>query len=348
MTSVAERTVKVNGAFHGQRVTGQQRYAHEITRRLLERRSVDLVRPSSRVSASTAASWLWSLVGLPLSARRSVLLSLTSRAPVWHPRHVVVVHDLFVLTNPEWYSMTYVASHAPLLRATLRTAKHVVAVSEPVAEQVRRSGLTKAPVTVAPNAPSPVFARPVGAHDLPDDDLPDGRFLLVVGSMDPRKNLPGLVRAYATLPAVVRQDHPLVIVGGTNAIFRASEIDPVDGVIMTGYVSDEALSGLYARARAVVFPSFAEGFGLPLVEAAIAGARVAASDIPVFRWIAGDHPEYFDPSSHDSLTGVLRSLIEDARPVDPSFARTVSERFSWDASAAAVFEACRGVPGSER
>jgi len=342
---VADAAIAVNGAFVGQRVTGQQRYAREITDRLVQRDDVELVVPSEATRDSSLRSWLWALGPLPLVTRRKTLLSLTSRAPLRHPRHVVVVHDLFVLTDPQWYSSRYVATHAPALRTTLRSAAHVVTVSQPVADQVLASGLTTAPVSVAPNAPSVVFGRDPAVRPLPLG-LREGEFLLVVGSLDPRKNLPTLLSAYATLPPEVRRRVPLVVVGGSSAVYRQARLDPVEGVVLAGYLDDETLSSLYSRARGVVFPSFAEGFGLPLVEAALAGARVAASDIPVFRWIAGDHPVYFDPHERDSVADALKVLLEEDPVVGTAFAEAVTSRFSWDSSAAVVGEACRSVSGT--
>ena len=340
-------SVVVNGAHAGQRVTGQQRYAREIGARLVAGGAGELL-PPPRLRASSAGSWAWSLSALPVAARDRTLVSLTSRAPLVHPRHVVAVHDLFVLTHPEWYGRRYVATHAPHLRATLRSAAAVVAVSEPVADEVRASGLTAAPVTVAPNAPSTVF-RPgpeqAAGHGVPG--VPDEGFLLVVGSHDPRKNLARLVEAYGTLPELVRREHPLVVVGGSAPVFRQTEIPRVAGVVTTGYVDDETLAGLYRRARGVVFPSLAEGFGLPLVEAALAGATVAASDIPVFRWIAGEHPVWFDPASVEGVRdGLLRLL--DAPSAQDGFAASVARRFDWDVSAATVASVCASVAAERR
>ena len=139
---------------------------------------------------------------------------------------------------------------------------------------------------------------------------------------------------------------PLVIVGGSSAVYRQADLEPVEGVVLAGYVDDDTLSSLYSRARGVVFPSFAEGFGLPLVEAALAGARLAVSDIPVFRWIAGDHPIYFDPHDQDSVVHALRVLLEDAPLAGTGFADAVTRRFSWESSAAVVGDACRAVSGT--
>lgn len=335
------RDVVVNCSFEGQRTTGQQRYASEISRHLLhEPRFLRRAAPS-RASSSALASWAWVQTALPVSSARSVLLSMTSRAPVYHPRHVVVVHDLFVLTNPEWFSRAYHLTHAPLLRAQLRSAAAVVAVSEATADEVR--SVFDGPVTVAPNAPSAVFregSRPdqqSGSTD-PSVERPDG-FFLAVGSLEPRKNLARLAQAYGRLPGDVRSRHPLVVVGARAAIYQSEAISWPDGTVLRGFVTDEELASLYGSCHAVVMVSRAEGFGLPLVEAAAAGApRAVVSDLPVFRWICGDSATYVDPLDVDSMAGGLLAATQSG----PSF-HVDQDRFDWGRSATTIRDLCREI-----
>ena len=144
----------VNGAFRGQRVTGTQRYAVEMSAALRELVPwcSEISPGASCVRAGKAAAWLWTQTSLPVRARRSPLLSLTARAPAYHPCHVATVHDLFPLLHPEWYSPGYVAVHAPLLRHLLRCATALVTVSEPVAQDIRARALTgrRTPIVVDP------------------------------------------------------------------------------------------------------------------------------------------------------------------------------------------------------
>ena len=337
--------VLINQSYWTQRVTGQQRYATEIARRLEASTPCVGVRPTGFWSASTLRVWAWVQFVLPLVARGGLVLSMTSRAPLWRRRQVLVVHDLFVLTNPEWFSRRYVWTHAPLLRAQIRSAAAVVAVSEPVAEQLAR--LRPGTIAVAPNAPSEVFRLPAEGTDdaaLVDRRLSAGSYFLAVGSKDPRKNLGRLAEAYGQLSPDERRRHPLVVVGGGSGIFRGEELSWPDGTVDAGYVSDHELRQLYRGARSVVFVSLAEGFGLPLVEAAAAGARsLLVSDIEVFRWICGEQARYVDPSSTPSIVAGMRAEIDesDPSPLEPDCDRISWERFSWDASAAVIGDVCR-------
>lgn len=337
----------INGSFRNQRVTGQQRYATEIADRLRNRSGFQEFTPPGGWAGSAVREWTWALTRLPSAARKrdSTLLSLTSRAPLW-TRQVLVVHDLFVLNHPEWFSRRYVLTHGFALRAQLRAAAAVVAVSETTAAEVRE--IYSGKVVIAPNAPSKVFLRssPADEGDV-EAALPCGlvrdRYLLAVGSLEPRKNLRTLAAAYARIPSATRRSFPLVIVGSGAEIYRDQGISWPAEALLTGYVTDDELRRLYGSARAVVFPSLAEGFGLPIVEAAAAGTpRLVVSDLAVFRWICGDGATYVDPLSTESVLEGLQTAINDRVPP----VAITQERFDWDRSAAIVGDLCEHVTGS--
>lgn len=334
--------VLINQSYRMQRITGQQRYATEIASRLRESSRFSGIAPSGFWARSSLRVWAWLQLVLPFAAGRGLVLSMTSRAPLWRRRHVLVVHDLFVLTNPEWFSRLYVWTHAPLLRTQLRSAAAVVAVSEPVAEQVAR--IFPRTIVVAPNAPSAVFHqdhsdRAVDLDAVRSRGLEPDEYLLTVGSMDPRKNLALLAEAYGLLDETERTRHPLVVVGGGSAVFRTEQITWPAGTVDAGYVDDDELRQLYRGARAVVFVSRAEGFGLPLVEAAAAGTgHLVVSDIAVFRWICGDGATYVDPASAHSIAAGLRASLRDPSPPGIDL-----DRFSWETSADIIGDVCGAV-----
>lgn len=167
--------------------------------------------------------------------------------------------------------------------------------------------------------------------------LPD-RFFLAVGNLEPRKNLRRLVSAYGILPSRVRDEVPLLIVGGEAAAFRSVPelADPAPGVRFLGRVSDRDLAALYARASAFVSISLAEGFGIPVVEAAgVINGPLVLSDIPSYRWIAeAASPLFVDPFDLESIS---HGLLEAAHcSYDVAGTRSIARRFSWDESAAAI------------
>lgn len=342
LTRVATKSkILVNQSYRMQRMTGQQRYAHEIASRLLGRSAYQEIAPKGVWSTSALRVWAWIQLILPTASRGSVLLSMTARAPALRSKQILVVHDLFVLTNPEWFSRKYVLSHAPLLRAQLATAAGIIAVSAPVADQV--APLYSGPIVIAPNAPSQIFARPTPADDqtLNSRKLTAGTYFLAVGSIDPRKNLPRLAEAYGQLSDAERAEAPLVVVGGGSAIYKNQSIHWPEGTVDAGFVTDEELRALYAGSRAVVFASLAEGFGLPLVEAAAAGARqLVISDIAVFRWICGESARYVSPNDVASIAAGLRSALTASPSTRPLIDLA---RFNWDTSANLVAALCEAV-----
>lgn len=328
--------VVVNRSYGQQRVSGQQRYAAEIGARLAPAPAFRAAEPPAAWRRSTGLVWAWVQLVLPVLAGRRVVLSMTARAPVWSRRHVVVVHDLFAIRHPEWFSRAYYWSHAPLLRAQIRTAAALVAVSQPVADELAAMG--RPDVAVAPNAPSEVFsvvdASPsavLAAHE-----VAPGSYFLAVGNRDPRKNLGTLAKAYAALPPDVRRQHPLVLVGGGAAIYRDEAIGWPEGTIDAGYVDDDELRRLYRDSGTVVFVSLAEGFGLPLVESVAAGASsLLISDIDVFRWICGGGARYVDPHS---VSAVAQGMLDELTTPTPHSVDL--SRFSWQQSAATVSRVC--------
>lgn len=336
----------VNGAFLGQRVTGQQRYATEISSRLPAR---VLAPPDGR---GRLGSWAWAQSATRSLKQGELLLTLTSRGPAWSRRQVLTVHDLFVLTNPEWYSARYRATHDPVLRAQLRSAAAIVCVSEPTADRVREHTGTETPMVVAPNAPAEIFMwadiDPGRAQVEEQWGLAPGSYLLSVASEDPRKNLARLVEAYRLLPASFRGRHPLVLVGGSDStVFATATTEVPPEVRRLGYVTDEQLAQLYAAAGLVVFPSLDEGFGLPCVEAIACGAPLLVSDVPALRWVCGDAASYMDPLDVSAMASAMELVA--AAPVLPGDVRVaLQQRFSWDQSAHRVHELMSGLPAGGR
>lgn len=330
--------IHVNGAFIGQRVTGQQRYAQEVWSRLNGRPQVRLVSPSPWLASTKGGAWLWTQ-GPAVRRRGAFLLSMTSRAPAWHRRQVMVAHDVFPLTHPEWYSRKYVATHAPLLRHQLQHARGVVAVSPATAEALEPWIPAATPVLVAPNGVSDDVGIPLEPDEVSEvlsrHGLSAGSYLLTVGSVDPRKNIERLVSAYSGLSVEERTEMPLVIVGGGSAgVFATEDQRAHHGLHRLGYVSDHDLAAIYGAARGFVLPSLDEGFGIPVIEAAAHGLPLLLSDIPVFRWIAGDAARYFDPTSVEDLREALALAIhvEVGAPV-MALPAALRKRFDWQQSA---------------
>jgi glycosyltransferase involved in cell wall biosynthesis len=256
---------------------------------------------------------------------------------------VLTVHDLIFRHLPQ--------HHKPLnrwyLNATMplycRRANHIIAISEATRQDLMAAyDVPPGEITVIPEAADPSF-RPqhpetisaVRAHY----HLPE-RYLLFVGTIEPRKNLGCLLTAFEALQAAGLTEG-LVIVGRrgwlTEAFFAQLERSPArDAVIFPGYVPDPDLPPIYAGAQALVFPSLYEGFGLPVLEAMACGTPVIASRTSSIPEVGGDAARYFDPQDADELLAQVRGVLS-----DPALAADLRERglaqadrFSWARTAA--------------
>jgi glycosyltransferase involved in cell wall biosynthesis len=165
--------------------------------------------------------------------------------------------------------------------------------------------------------------------------LPVPGFVLAVGTLEPRKNLPRLVAAYSRLDEQLQREHPLVVVGALG--WETGEtLDALRSLgercTMLGYVSDAALAELYRRCAVFCYPSLGEGFGLPVLEAMAAGAAVLTSNLSSLPEVGGDAVEYADPHNTASIAAGLRRVLTDtARRAE--LARRAERRageFSWE------------------
>jgi glycosyltransferase involved in cell wall biosynthesis len=164
--------------------------------------------------------------------------------------------------------------------------------------------------------------------------LPSPGFVLAVGTLEPRKNLPRLVDAYSRLPAELQDRHPLVVVGalGWETGETLSALHSLgERCTSLGYVSDAALAELYRRCAVFCYPSLGEGFGLPVLEAMAAGATVLTSNVSSLPEVGGEAVAYADPRQVDDIAAQLQSLLRDEprRDALSELARARAGEFSW-------------------
>lgn len=173
-------------------------------------------------------------------------------------------------------------------------------------------------------------------------------FILYTGGIDFRKNIEGLIRAYALLPGSLRELHPLAVVCGCEPATRerldalaASVGIPSGQFVMTGYVSEQELVDLYNLASLFVFPSLHEGFGLPVLEAMACGVPTLVSNTSSLPELVNRADMQFDPHDHDAICAAMRiALANPARMADlREHGLMQARRFSWRRTAEATLEA---------
>jgi glycosyltransferase involved in cell wall biosynthesis len=292
-----------------------------------------------------AADPWWHLLSARVANRScGVFLSSNSYLTSWFLRipTVTIVYDL-VTFEPGMQAnrRSRIIERLTLAPAVRRSAK-LLAISNSTAQALRLHFPAAAGHTVvAPLGVSPALAgEPEPGLQA---TLPPPGFVLAVGTLEPRKNLPRLVAAYSSLSGELRRAHPLVVVGAlgweTGATLAA--LDSLgEHCIRLGHVSDHALAELYRRCAVFCYPSLGEGFGLPVLEAMAAGAPVVTSQISSLPEVGGDSVEYVDPYDVASIAeGLRRTLSDQARRADlREKGRERSKAFSWERFAEITLE----------
>ncbi len=252
----------------------------------------------------------------------------------------ITIHDLDFLDHPERTSAEIRRDYADLARSHAGRADGILVPSAHTASQVTaRLGVPRERITIFP---------PFAPAWRPRAEPPPGGPILFIGTVEPRKNLPGLVAAYERLLATDASAPPLVIAGrvppGGESLLAASP-GASARIERRGYVSDAERAGLYETASMLVLPSFEEGFGVPVAEAMCIGVPVVISTAGSLRELAGDAALAVDPGDRDGLAAAMRRVLTDAalrrRMIDAGLQR--ARAFDPAHAARAVLDAYRAA-----
>lgn len=359
--------ISINGRFLAQPVTGVQRYAREllsaIDRVAGEREdirirlltpTVEVALPALRFVRHEAVGRLqghaWEQLELPRHVGRDVLFCPGNTAPIaslrGRTRVAVTLHDLSYLYFPKAYSWRFRFLYHALVPRILRDADVVITVSE--SERAAILGhypwcgnrLVAVQNGSLPDGVDPVSPQPAN-HP----------FVLYVGSLSKRKNLPAMLEVATTLAK--KRGLRFIFVGGVGSSLIESviDIDPAvrDHLAFVGQVNEwDALSQYYRSARCFFFPSLYESSGLPPLEAMGCGSPVLAAAIPALMERCGDAALYCNPRSVDDMVAKLERLIDDV-----DLQRTLREAgyerarlFTWENCARATLEHIVGHVGT--
>ena len=270
---------------------------------------------------------------------------------------VITIHDLSWIRYPAAHPMDRVRWLDKGLPRALDTARAVLVDSEFIRREVLTTfGLDCESVHVAHlGVPRGFSPRPPSstAQSLGKLGLEHGKFILTVGTIEPRKNLVHVLEAHALLPEALKAAYPLVIAGarGWRSQGMLTRLRSQDDrhVRFLGHVTSEELANLYSGAALFVFPSIYEGFGLPPLEAMACGAPVIVSDRSSLPEIVGDAGVMMNPEDPESTTATIQDLLADpGRRLEMSRQGIErASRFTWTRCAEvtrAVYRSALGLP----
>lgn len=322
------------------------------------------LRPSARWDTSHPLQRiLWEQLVLPELARRNrldLLHATVNVAPVVGAcPTVVTVHDLSFLRYPEAFPpLQRLYLRTQVLRS-LRAARRIIAVSAATKQDViRLARLPDGQVDVVPNGVDLAFCpAPPGEIEAfrAYKGLPP-RFILHLGTLEPRKNLVRLVQAFGQVRAAsaAMADVKLVLAGGKgwdydNIFQEVGQLGLAADVLFAGYVPDEELPWWYRAATVFAYPSLLEGFGLPVLEAMACGVPVITSNVSALPEVTGDAALLIDPTSVGQLADALLAVLGDAKMACEMGQRGLQRaaNYHWERTAqetAAVYRRSLGLP----
>lgn len=340
--------------------TGTENYASEITRHLL---GLDLpvrwrLYLNAAAGSDTHRHWfpraetrpipaprLWTHARLSAEMVRrppAVLFVPSHVVPLLHPASVVTIHDLGYLRYPETHPPAQRRMLDLTTRWSARVARHIIVPSRATKDDlIRACGVDERKITVVHHGVSDRFGCvPASAVQqlrvrlaLPD------RYVLTVGTLQPRKNVETLAQAVAMVNN--QGTNCTLVIAGKRGWLADQVLERLEAIALGGrlrlldYINDDDLPALYAGASCYVQPSLFEGFGLPVVEAMSSAVPVLVSNASSLPEVAGNGAEVFDPGNADALGAALRIILcspERSRELADR-ARRRSSHFSWQRAA---------------
>ncbi len=300
------------------------------------------------------ADQLFFRVPLPLdvrwvAGRADIIYSPDFTAPpAGRTPRVVTIHDLAFLTHPEWAPLPLRRFLGRVVPQQVQRAAAVAVVSEATRNDVLsvldiepdRVHLVRNGVEDRFFSRSPLSEVERGALGLPSS------YLLMVGTLEPRKNHLNVFQALKHLPPTVQL--PLVLAGKRGwddepILAAAAPLIQAKRVIWLDYVPDDKLPALYAGAAAAVYPSWTEGFGLPVLEGLASGVPVVTSRVPALQEVGGDQVIYAEAASPESIAAAIMTALETDDEERRGRRQCYARRFSWRESGVQLVNLMRAV-----
>ncbi|WP_141431119.1 glycosyltransferase family 1 protein [Bacillus sp. 03113] len=350
--------VFINGRFLTQRLTGVQRFANEIIKRLDQQTNIKftILVPADFQEKSyfknikikkigNLNGQKWEQIDLLLYVRNKPLINFCNTGPILKRNQIVVLHDTAVYSSPQGFSLLFKVWYKIMFFFFKQFTKKILTIS-----QFSKNELIKH-LNINPKKLELISEGKEHFESIKEDqtilekfNLAKGKYILAVSSMHPNKNFIALVDAMKYLK---NEDFEIVIAGGTNLkVFNSVKIEN-ENIKQLGYVTDEELKALYINAGCFVFPSIYEGFGLPPLEAMSTGCPVIVSNFGPMPEVSGEAAIYFDPKSPDELAEKIIYVMNNDQVKKELKIKGLEQakKFSWQTSADQLLKYTKSLKG---
>ena len=349
--------IYINARFLTQKMTGVQRFATELSFRLMKMlgNEIKFVAPyniiekeiSERLQTEvigTHTGYYWEQIELPLYLKKKgnpILLNLCSMAPLFYKNNIVAIHDITWVRFPQTFTIPFRAVYHFLTPKICNKARGIITVSEFSKNEISSYyDISKERFEVVYNAVDSAF-KPIE-----DEDLKKENFFVTVSSLKENKNFPIVLEAFNKLQSRML-DAKLYIIGD----FKAKSFNKLDiqeyeknpNVKLLGRVSDEDLIRFYSNAIAFIFPSLYEGFGIPPLEAQACGCPVVSSNSSSLPEVLEETALFASPMDATSFADKMYQIAKDSTLRNSLIEKGHANvnRFSWESSAHKVVEMIR-------
>lgn len=309
--------IVINARFLTQKLTGVQRYAIEISKSLKQLKPkikflaprnilhVDVAKELGIEVIGNSTGYFWGQIELPLylkSIGSPLLFNPANMAPIFYRNKIVSLHDIAFVKYPSGFDWRFRFVYKVLIPIILKTSNKIITVSQfSKKEIIDYYALSTDKIAVINGGIDEKFHTSLNKHT-------EKEYFLGVSSLDARKNFKGLIEAFLKL------NHPsikLYIIGDKNNAFKHIDVITDERIKFLGRVTDEELISYYSGALAFIYPSFYEGFGLPLLEAMACGTPVITSNLSSMPEVCGDAAMYVDPYDVEDIANKLQIVLED-------------------------------------